>query len=146
MKKSRLIILAILLFTSFKNFAQDKNAEKQRIVFDSINFPKQKEFQKHVELLVMNKYLSFEKEKKTNYYDILDTKEKAKMFAINLGLMKYPQSKYYIENYVQISEDKTKKLWFILTQLGQPGKVMDGELSIIVKKNDCSVILFTNYF
>jgi len=132
--------------TSFQNFAQEIKAEKDKVVIDSVNFPRQKKFQKHVDMLVENKYLSFEEVKKTNYYDILDTPEKAKMFAINLGLMRYSANKYYIENYVQISEDKTKKLWFVTTRLGEPGKVLDGELSIIFKKNDCSGIMFTNHF
>ncbi|MBC7524489.1 MAG: hypothetical protein H7239_08645 [Flavobacterium sp.] len=146
MKKRRIIILTFLLFISFQNFSQEIKTGNDKLVIDSLKFPRQKNFQEHVDMLFHNKYLGFEEEKKINYYDILDTPEKAKMFAINLGLMRYPKNKYYIENYVKISEDKTKKLWFIMTRLGEPGKVFDGDLSIIVKKNDCSVIMFTNHF
>ncbi|MGL2966694.1 hypothetical protein [Flavobacterium sp. XGLA_31] len=140
MKKQIIITILFLIFSKFQCIAQENNK-----TIDSTSFARQKSFQEHVDLLLKTKNLSFE-DKKRFYYDVLDTKEKARHFAISLALMNYPKNKFYIEKYIQISEDKTKKLWFITTYLGEPHKVNDGELSIIVNKNDCKLILFTNYF
>ena len=112
---------------------------------ESSKFERQDKFQKHLDLLMDNKYFKFP-EKKIFYYDVLDTKEKAKEFAVNLAVMKFPKSMDFIKKYVSVSEDRTGKIWFITTRLGEIGKVTDGELSIIVSKNDCQLIQFSNFF
>lgn len=96
----------------------------------------------HVQLLIKEKLLDFEKE---HFYqtDILDSKEKAEAFAKQIAIIQFPKSKDAINKYCEVTEDKTSKLWLARIKLAESG--FDIQLTLLIIKNNCKVILQSNY-
>ena len=105
----------------------------------------QQKFQAKLDEYVRLKRVNIDKEQILSPNDGLDTREKAEIFSKTLVAMKFPKCKDSINKYFEISEDRTGKLWFVSIGLYPPGQALDGRVSLIIFKNNCKVLYYSNH-
>ena len=135
--KSIIIILTCFFFNI--TIGQGQKTEPLTIVVTD-EFYLQVEFQKFIDNLIKTKYIVLKSESCCNI-DILDTQEKVKLFC-DFSIKQLAPSEMKITKIrYRFSEDRSKKLWFVLAETPDDCVFCSGFKFIIVKEN-CKVIYF----
>ena len=134
------------LFLSFILFIFYSNTITAQTYFvnDSTNNYRNTKIENYIQEEIKANLLDFDKESYNSSLDILDTKEKAAIFAKQIAIFRFPEYKKTINKNCVVTEDKTSKLWLVRIKLAK--SALDGELTLLILKRNCKIILLTNHF
>ena len=130
-------VIIIFLFSFGKNDLMISN-QISKVVQDTTKFNHQDKFQRWVDDFEKTKVFRFKDEEITDF-EMLNTKGKVIQYSEQIILNKRPKYKGKNITY-NVSEDKTKKLWFICATI--PEMFTGGEIYIIVFKGNCKIIWY----
>ncbi len=135
--KSIIIILTCFLFNI--TIGQVQKTEPETIVVN-YEFYLQRRLQEITNALIKSKDIVLKNESCCNK-DILDTQEKVKLFCDFSIKQLAPPELVITKIRYRFSEDRSKKLWFVLAEIPEDCSLCSGFKFIIVKEN-CKVVYF----